>query len=203
MTRVLVVEDDAAIVGVIGETLGADVRALRICGDGALVSQMVAEQPVDLLMLDVDVNGCDAFDVCRVVRERDSAEHRTAVIVMTHAHDLATRLMAFCAGADDWLSKPLDAHDVRARFARWAGPPAAGPDVEARRRQAIDEALGVLCHQVNNPLAAASMGVELALRRGKLPAESARELGVARDNLDRISAILLGVQQRRRGRQEE
>ena len=197
MTQVLVVESDVAIAGVIGDTLGPDVSTLRVCRDGALVSKMFAESPVDLLMLDVDVNGYDPFEMCRVVREKDSPEHRTAVIVIAHAQDFSTRLLAFCAGADDWLSKPLDAGDVRARFARWSGPPAAGPDLVTRRREAIDEAIGALCHRLNNPLAAASMGVDLAMRRGNLPAESARDLGVARDNLDRISTILLDVQQRR------
>ena len=63
-------------------------------------------------------------------------------------------------------------------------------------RQTIEEVLGALCHELNNPLAAASMGVELAIRRGNLPAESARDLDVARGNLDRIGAILLDVRQR-------
>ena len=154
----------------------------------------MAEGPVDLLMLDVDLKGCDVIDICRTMRGTDSTEHRTAVIVITGRHDLASRLLAFSAGADDWLAKPLESRDIRSRLERWGEPPAEQADLVVRRRQAIREIVRSMCHEMNNPLGAAVIGVDLVMRRGNLLPESARDLGVVRDNLDRISGILMAMQ---------
>jgi len=62
--------------------------------------------------------------------------------------------------------------------------------VMRRRRDAIAEIVAAICHEVNNPLAAAVMGVELVIKRAGFPEESALDLETVRDSLDRIDEVL-------------
>lgn len=193
--RVLLVEDDSAIVRAIGDGLAGDAHVLRVCGDGSALSPMIDEEAADLLMFDADLKGFDCVAMCRDIRLKDSTNgHHTAVVVLTARHDLTSRLLAFSAGADDWLEKPVDRRELRTRLERWSAPPGTDVELYARRQQAMRGILRSIVHELNNPLAAAVMGVDLVLRRGNLPLESTRDLGVVRDNLDRISGTLAAVQ---------
>ena len=191
--RVLLADDDSDAIRLLGDVLAHDAHTLDVCSDGVSLAGAVAGA-VDLLLINVGLSGCNPLEICRAVRARDTDAHRTAVIVMTARHDLTSRLLAFSAGADDWLETPLEPRQLRTRLDRWGDHATLPPDVMHKRRQAIREILRAMCHELNNPLGAAVMGVDLALRRGGLPAETSRDLGVVRDNLDRISGILAALQ---------
>jgi DNA-binding response OmpR family regulator len=192
--RVLLVGDDLPTVRLVSDTLAGDGGSLRVCGDGAAVPEALYEGPVDLLLLDVDLKGYDAFGVCRSVRSRETGNHRTAIITITGPHDVPSRLLGFVAGADDWLARPIELRDLRSRLDRWGQVVAGAADVTVRRQEAAVDVIRALCHELNNPLAAAVIGVELVVRRGSLSPESARDLSVARENLDRIDGILGAIQ---------
>lgn len=192
--RVLLADDDSDAIRLMGDVLSADAHVFDVCSDGDGVSTAFTGAPVDLLLLNLDLQGCDPLDVCHAVRARDTSEHRTAIVVLTGRHDLVARMLAFSVGADDWLEKPLELQQLRTRLDRWGVPTTLATDVIHKRRQAMRDVLRAMCHELNNPLGAAVMGVDLALRRGDLPSETSRDLGVVRDNLDRISGILGAIQ---------
>ena len=192
--RVLLADDDSDAIRLIGDVLAGDAHVFDVCSDGGSLADAAARPAIDALVLNLNLAGCDPLAICHAVRSRDTSDHRTAVIVMTGRHDLVSRLVAFSAGADDWLETPIEPRQLRTRLERWGDHAALPSDVMHKRRQAIREILRAMCHELNNPLGAAVMGVDLALRRGGLPAETTRDLGVVRDNLDRISGILAAIQ---------
>jgi len=191
--RVLLVEDDSDVVRAVRDTLAVGPHAFRVCDDGASWSKTLDEAGADVLII-ADLKGCDAVDVCRSIRSKENGSHRTAVVVLTHRHDLTRRLLAFSAGADDWLEKPVDPRELLSRLERWSDPPLDEADLAERRRLAIRGIVRAIGHELNNPLGAALMGVDLVLRRGSLPPDTVRDLGVVRDNLERITAILTAFQ---------
>jgi two-component system phosphate regulon response regulator PhoB len=114
-TRVLVVEDEADIAGLIKHTLerGGDVAAEVVTsGDEAL--KAAAEQPPDLIVLDLNLPVLGGLEVCRLLRARP-ATARTPIIMLTARTSEADRVTGLDAGADDYITKPFSLRELAAR----------------------------------------------------------------------------------------
>ena len=201
MARVLIVEDDPALARLMGDMVSVDGHYVETVADGKAALEQVRQSAFDLVLLDVNLPGHDGFVVCRSMRGIEPAEHRATIIMITGRHDTASKLLAFSMGADDYLVKPIDVRELRIRVARWVELRSEHADIILRRRrEAIGEIVAAICHEVNNPLAAAVMGLELVLQRDALPETARRDLAVTRESLDRIDdvlkALLKGVEDR-------
>ncbi len=75
----------------------------------------VAESPVDLVMLDIEMPGLNGFEVLLELRKRHS-QASLPVIMATANHDSETVVKALSAGANDYVTKPLDFPVVLARI---------------------------------------------------------------------------------------
>lgn len=191
MARILIVEDDALLAHLIGSMLALDGHGVETVDDGPRAIARAKSEPPDLLLLDVNLPGYDGFEICRRVRESEEADRRATIVMITGRHDTSGKLLAFSMGADDYLVKPVDVQELRSRVARWIESRTEQAHlVSKRRREAIAEIVAATCHELNNPLAAAMMGVELTLQREKLSAEARHDLEVVRGNLDRMDDVL-------------
>jgi two-component system response regulator AtoC len=104
-TRILVVEDDAALSRLIVDELEADGARVEAFGTLALAREWLAEHPVALVVTDLrlpDGNGME------LVRELAGGGPRPAIIVVTAFGSVRQAVEALQAGADDFLTKPLD-----------------------------------------------------------------------------------------------
>lgn len=191
MARILIVEDDALLAHLIGSMLALDGHGVETVDDGPRAIARARTEPPDLMLLDVNLPGYDGFEICRRVRENEEADRRATIVMITGRHDTAGKLLAFSMGADDYLVKPVDVQELRSRVARWIESRTEQAHlVSKRRREAIAEIVAATCHELNNPLAAAMMGVELTLQREQLSAEARHDLEVVRGNLDRMDDVL-------------
>jgi DNA-binding response OmpR family regulator len=114
-TRVLVVEDEQDIAGLIKHTLeragDMDVHIV-VSGDGAL--KAVAEQPPDVILLDLNLPVLSGIEVCRLLRSR--VVSKTVPIIMVTARTTESdRVIGLDAGADDYVSKPFSLRELAAR----------------------------------------------------------------------------------------
>ena len=91
--------------------LGYDVRQAR---DGLEALALVAEAEPDLVLLDVDMPRLDGIEVCRRLKAADRTR-LVPVIIVTAFQDRAVRLSGLEAGADDFLTKPIDAKELLIR----------------------------------------------------------------------------------------
>ena len=87
---------------------------LAFAPSGAEALAQAAAAPPDLVLLDVMMPSMDGFEVLRRIRA-DAALAEVPVILVTALDDRDARLTGFEAGADDFLSKPIDRAEVRAR----------------------------------------------------------------------------------------
>jgi two-component system cell cycle response regulator len=112
--RVLVVDDILSNVKLLEAKLEAEYFEVLTAGNGEQALAQVAKEQPDIVLLDVMMPGMDGFEVCRRIKASPSTTH--IPIVMVTALDQPTdRVTGLDAGADDFLTKPVD--DV-ALFAR-------------------------------------------------------------------------------------
>lgn len=191
MASILLVEDDAEMARLIGGILSTDGHEVAIVHDGVAALASLAERPVDLLLLDVNLPGADGFEVCRRAREHEPGDRRATIVMITGRHDTASKLLAFSVGADDYLVKPLDVLELRSRVVRWIDTRSEREElVMRRRRDAIEEIVSTICHELNNPLSAAMMGVDLVLERSPLDGDASRNLETVRHSLLRMEEVI-------------
>jgi two-component system, cell cycle response regulator len=112
--RVLVVDDVIPNVKLLEAKLSSEYFDVLLAYDGPEALRVIQEQPPDIVLLDVMKPGMDGFEVCRRIRENPSTMH-LPVVMVTALSDPSDRVQGLEAGADDFLTKPVD--DV-ALFAR-------------------------------------------------------------------------------------
>jgi cyclic di-GMP phosphodiesterase len=112
--RILVVDDEARNVKLLASLLRAQGYVVESSGDGEHALATVAQSRPDLILLDVMMPGIDGFEVAS--RLKASPHTRTIPIIMvTSLDDRASRLAALNAGAEDFLTKPIDRAELWGR----------------------------------------------------------------------------------------
>ena len=112
--KVLVVEDDDALREALLELLHGWGYALAAAADGPAALAITAREPIDLLLLDVALPGCDGLTVCRELRRRPG--HQPLVLMLTARDASADKVRGLELGADDYVVKPFDPPVLRARL---------------------------------------------------------------------------------------
>ncbi len=126
--RVLVVDDEARIRGIVRSYLESDGFEVAEAGDGEAAVPMVADWQPDLVVLDVMMPGTDGLEVLR--RLRTSSD--VPVILLTARSEEVDKLVGLSVGADDYVTKPFSPRELVARIKavlrRGGAPPADTTD---------------------------------------------------------------------------
>lgn len=139
--RVLVVDDIPANVKLLEAKLGAEYFDVVTASNGLEALDKVASEKPDIVLLDVMMPGMDGFEVCRRIK-KDPATAHLPVVMVTALDQLSDRVTGLEAGADDFLTKPVN--DV-ALFARVRSLVRLKTMIdELRLRQATGESMGLM-----------------------------------------------------------
>jgi two-component system response regulator MprA len=111
--RLLVVDDDRRLRDVLRRALGLSGYEVRLSETGAGALGAVVEQAPDAVVLDVGLPDIDGLEVCRLLRREGN---RVPVLMLTARDAVADRIDGLDAGADDYLVKPFDIDELRARL---------------------------------------------------------------------------------------
>jgi adenylate cyclase len=112
--RILVVDDTPANVKLLGDLLAARGYAVSTAKNGEEALAKVAAEKPDLVLLDVMMPGLSGYDVCRRIRG-DAATSLLPVVMCTSLDPQQERVKGIEAGADDFLSKPVNQAELFAR----------------------------------------------------------------------------------------
>ncbi|MFC2031047.1 response regulator [Chloroflexota bacterium] len=112
--RVLIVDDDPLVRGALEAVLAPENYELELVSSGPEALGRAAALMPDLVLLDVKMPGMDGFEVCRRLRA-DPLLAEVPVLMITTLDDHSSRLRGIEAGADDFISKPLDDAELTAR----------------------------------------------------------------------------------------
>lgn len=169
--RILVVDDVEANVMVLS-------KMVRVLGHVPLVAsnatvaigKATAESP-DLILMDVMMPGIDGIEATRRLKA-DPATRLIPVVVVTALTDAASRRRAIEAGADDFLSKPVDSLELALRVKALLAVKRTYDDLEAARAKAAEadrlktEFLSSVSHELRTPLTAIASAAKILVRHG-------------------------------------
>ncbi|MCZ8133343.1 MAG: response regulator transcription factor [Steroidobacteraceae bacterium] len=111
--RVLLVDDDRELTGMLVEYLGREGFAVEVEHDGARALDRSPSVDADLVVLDVMLPGRNGLDVLRALRGRERAP---PVLMLTARGDDVDRIVGLELGADDYLAKPFNPRELVARM---------------------------------------------------------------------------------------
>ncbi len=114
MQKILVVEDSLEISSVVTNALAALRVQIIVATSVSDALRQMQNQAFDLIILDLVLPDGDGLDVLSRVRE-SAEQHKTAVFVLSSKSDISSKISAFSIGADDYMTKPFNLLELRAR----------------------------------------------------------------------------------------
>jgi two-component system sensor histidine kinase/response regulator len=198
-SKVLVVDDDSRIVEVFSAILERDGYQIFSASDGQTALEIVRREQPDIIVLDVILPGLDGIEVCRQIKGAPETRF-VPVILVTGLSARARRLDGLRAGADDFLSKPIDPLELTVRVRSLLRTKQLHDEVETNRRelerrvaertrelraayeqlqqlsQVKGNALAIISHELRTPLYQAKAALSLVLEEGIAPERKAELL---------------------------
>lgn len=112
--RVLVVDDEAPCADMLVELFSSEGFDVEVAADGEAALVAMEESAPDIVLLDIGLPGIDGIEVCRSIKQ-NALTRLTPVVLVTGFRGRELRIAGIDAGADDFVSKPFDADELRAR----------------------------------------------------------------------------------------
>lgn len=176
---VFVCDDEQAIADLVGQLLeGAGLKA-RVFYQASDLLRALAEEPCDLVVLDIMMPGMDGFSCCREIRRTSSIP----LIFLTAKDEEIDKVVGFELGADDYVVKPFKPRElvarVRARLRRSATNAAQPEDrrlLEARGVTLDEDAYAATLHGEPLPLTPKEFAILASLLRAEGRPVASRDL---------------------------
>lgn len=111
MSKILIVEDEAAIADLEKDYLELSGFEVKVVNDGKTGLEKAMTTDYDLVILDLMLPGVDGFEICRQVR----AEKNTPIIMVSAKKDDIDKIRGLGLGADDYMTKPFSPSELVAR----------------------------------------------------------------------------------------
>jgi two-component system OmpR family response regulator len=109
--HILVVDDQKEICEVVQEYLSGEGYQVTAANDGTNMRRVMAQHPIDLVILDLMLPGEDGLSIARILRQ----ESNVGIIILTGRGETVDRIIGLEMGADDYLPKPFHLRELLAR----------------------------------------------------------------------------------------
>ncbi len=199
--KILVVDDVAANVMLLS-------KMVRVMGHGSVSaadgSQAIvtakAERP-DLILMDVMMPVLDGIEATRALKS-DPETRLIPIVMVTALSDAKARQSAVDAGADDFLTKPVDALELRLRLKAFLSVKRTYDELETARAKAAEadrqktEFLASISHEIRTPLTAIASSARILVKHGREKPEAIEKFGtMILDQCGRLTRMLEDVLQ--------
>ncbi|NNM04568.1 MAG: response regulator transcription factor [Gemmatimonadetes bacterium] len=112
MSRILVIEDDAAILRGLKDNLVAESYEVLTAEDGEEGYRLAREEGPDLIILDLMLPTLSGYEICRKLRDTGDS---VLILMLTARGEEADRILGLDLGADDYVTKPFSVRELKAR----------------------------------------------------------------------------------------
>lgn len=136
--NILVIDDDPTVALLVSAILKKDNYNVISAHDGEEVFSMLSKDKPSLILLDLKMPGIDGYAICREIRGNPKTRH-TPVIILSAVSQTEAKVTCMDMGADDFITKPFDARELRARIKR------------TLKRKIMDVSLNPLTHLPGSP----------------------------------------------------
>ena len=177
---VLVVDDLPRNIQVVGNLLREAGYQVAAATSGATALRAMQQRPADLVVLDVMMPEMDGYEVCRRLRT-DPATAEVPVVFLTAAADTDMLVRGFAEGAVDYVTKPFKSAELLARVRNHLELKHSRELLvqNAERLRQLDdeknEFLGILAHDLKNPLSGIVGFADLLIEEPEMPADQRTE----------------------------
>lgn len=138
--RILAVDDEPSITDFVSYNLRKEGYEVDIAADGDTAIKLAADNPYDLVILDVMLPGIDGYEVCRRIRASNAT---MPVLFLSARNTELDKVVGLEIGGDDYLAKPFGVRELIARVKALLRRSAQTENVAAGLDQGIIEASGV------------------------------------------------------------
>lgn len=114
-TRVLIIDDSPTVVAVLRKTLRSAGYDTREALDAEHGLTLLAQEPPDLIFLDIILPGMNGFNALRAIRKMPAWQHIPVIMISGNEH-ATEQFYANRIGADDFMKKPFSRHEIFARI---------------------------------------------------------------------------------------
>lgn len=114
--RVLVVEDDPILGHNLQAALAECKYTVQWAKDGALAKSAMATTTFDIIVLDIGLPKISGIELLKYLHHEENPNKTVPVLILSARHEIADRIKGLDAGADDYLPKPFDLHELEARL---------------------------------------------------------------------------------------
>jgi DNA-binding response OmpR family regulator len=138
MSRILVIEDDVAILRGLKDNLVRESYEVLCAEDGEEGYRLARERNPDLILLDLMLPTLSGYEICRKLRDDGDS---VLILMLTARGEEADRVLGLDLGADDYVTKPFSIRELKARIRallRRTDPPPAPPDTLSFGDVAVD-----------------------------------------------------------------
>jgi DNA-binding response OmpR family regulator len=128
MSRIVIIEDDPAILRGLADNLKFESYEVHTASDGEAGYVLIKEKKPDLIILDLMLPKLSGYEVCRKARDEGIT---TPIMMLTARGEEGDRVLGLDLGADDYVTKPFSVRELMARvraLLRRANPSNASPD---------------------------------------------------------------------------
>jgi DNA-binding response OmpR family regulator len=169
--HILVVDDDPQIRSLLTEYLGENGVRVSTAPNGQEMSQILADEAIDLVILDLRLANEDGMAIARRLREQLAIP----VVMLTGVRDEADRVMGLELGADDYVTKPFSPRELLARIRTVLRRTQKPPSDQVRQREVRAYRFG---------------DFELNLRTRRLRRQDGRAVSLTNGEVNLLAALL-------------
>ena len=116
MTKLLMIEDDERLAGMVSDYLAASGYQVSHAPDAGTGLERLQQAPPELVILDLMLPDMDGLQVCQRIRSLPGATGQVPVLMLTAKGDPMDRIIGLEMGADDYLPKPFEPRELLARI---------------------------------------------------------------------------------------
>ncbi|MGZ5579592.1 MAG: HD domain-containing phosphohydrolase [Methylobacter sp.] len=135
---ILIVDDTLANLQLLSTLLKEEGYKVRPANSGILALQAVAKKKPDLILLDIKMPEMNGYEVCEVLKSNPETKN-IPVLFISALNDVADKIKAFNVGGLDYINKPFQFEEVKARVATHLRLKAYEDDMEAKIAQGVRE----------------------------------------------------------------
>ena len=187
-STVLAVDDEPVALDMLEGFLLPDGYDLMFASSGPDALSQIEKSPPDIILLDVMMPEMDGFEVCQRLKG-DKRWHHIPIILVTALSSTEDLVQGLDAGADDFLNKPVDSVELRARVRSLLRVKQQYDELEATLRLRED-LTHMIVHDIRTPLTAILGFTELMLTRNTLDPLNNRDAKAIQTQAYRLDAFL-------------